>query len=333
MENPTVQQLFFQHIRNNLPPHLSFVDEIAELLNISNDSAYRRIRAEKPISFEEIQKLSAHYKISLDQFLHLKSDSFIFSGKLIENEDSYYGIYLKNLLENLVFLNGFDYRHLFFLLKDVHWMYFFQIPELSSFKIFLWMKSILHQEGLKGIRFTLEKEYYPEYLELGRKIFQQYNKIPATEIWNLEAISVTIQQIEYYRESNIFESVNDVIILYDKLEAMINHIEKQAELGKKFGIGESPLSNSPEFNMFYNELALGDNTVLIDLGKMKITFLNHSVINYISTRDERFCNQMYESLINLVRKSTQLSTVGEKNRRSFFNKIRAKIHEKRDARH
>ena len=329
MENPSVQQLFFQHIKNNLPPHLSFVDEIAELLNISNDSAYRRIRAEKPISFEEIQKLSAHYKISLDQFLHLKSDSFIFSGKLIENEDSYYGVYLKNLLENLIFLNGFEYRHLFFLIKDVPWMYFFQIPELSSFKIFLWMKSILHQEGLKGMKFSLGKEYYPEYLDLGKKIFQQYNKIPTTEIWNLEAINVTIQQIEYYRESNIFESANDVIILYDKLEAMINHIEKQAELGKKFGIGETPLSNSPEFNMFYNELALGDNTVFVDLGKMKITFLNHSVINYISTRDERFSNQMYESLINLVRKSTQLSTVGEKNRSRFFNRIRAKIHEQK----
>jgi hypothetical protein len=58
------------------------VDEVADLLNISNDSAYRRIRGEKPIALEEMQKLATHFKISLDQFLHLNSDSFIFTGKL-----------------------------------------------------------------------------------------------------------------------------------------------------------------------------------------------------------------------------------------------------------
>ena len=72
MEATNVQVLFFQHIKNNLPPHLSMVDEVAELLNISNDSAYRRIRGEKAIAFEELQVLCSKYKISLDQFLHLR---------------------------------------------------------------------------------------------------------------------------------------------------------------------------------------------------------------------------------------------------------------------
>src|SRR4051812_22999193 len=101
MDQPSVQQLFFQHIKTSLPPHLSFVDEIGELLNISNDSAYRRIRGEKPISFEEIQKLSSHYKISLDQFLHLQSDSLIFSGRLAMDQEQFFEQYLKNLLQNL----------------------------------------------------------------------------------------------------------------------------------------------------------------------------------------------------------------------------------------
>ncbi len=55
MDKPDVQQIFFQHIKSNLAAHLSLVDEVAELLNISNDSAYRRIRGEKPLSFEEIK--------------------------------------------------------------------------------------------------------------------------------------------------------------------------------------------------------------------------------------------------------------------------------------
>ncbi|MDP4129942.1 MAG: hypothetical protein Q8918_07475 [Bacteroidota bacterium] len=325
MDQPPVQQLFFQHIKNNLPPHLSLVDEIAELLNISNDSAYRRIRCEKAISFEEIQKLSSHYKISLDQFLHLQSDSLIFSGKLTAAQDNYFEQYLKNLLQNLVYLNQFEHKHLYFLTKDIPWISFFQVPELSAFKIFLWMKSILFYENLKGKKFSLKNEEYSEYIVLGNKIAQQYNKIPTTEIWNLEGINITIQQIEYYRECGLFESKEDILIIYEKLEALLNHIERQAESGKKFSIQEAPADHFPDFRMFYNELALGDNTVLADLGKIKITYLNHSVIDFISTRDERFNNQMYQSIKNLISKSTQISTVGEKNRSFFFSKLRAKI--------
>ena len=78
------QQIFFQHIKTVLPAHLSLADEVAEVLNISNDSAYRRIRGEKPIALEEIKKLCIYFKISLDQFMHLNSDSFLFTGKLTD---------------------------------------------------------------------------------------------------------------------------------------------------------------------------------------------------------------------------------------------------------
>jgi hypothetical protein len=70
----------FQHIKSQLPPHVSFVDAIAELLEISIDSAYRRIRGEKPVAFDELQQLCSAYKLSLDPFLMQDSNSFIFPG-------------------------------------------------------------------------------------------------------------------------------------------------------------------------------------------------------------------------------------------------------------
>ena len=63
MEFTGMQQLFIQHIKDNFSGHLSLVTEMAELLNISNDSPYRRIRGEKSISFEEMQKLCTHFKV------------------------------------------------------------------------------------------------------------------------------------------------------------------------------------------------------------------------------------------------------------------------------
>ncbi|MGZ3753403.1 MAG: helix-turn-helix domain-containing protein [Mucilaginibacter sp.] len=69
MDSSQTQQLFFNHIRSKLPSHLSFVDEVAELLNISNDSAYRRIRGEKPLGLDEVQVLCNKHHVSLDQLL------------------------------------------------------------------------------------------------------------------------------------------------------------------------------------------------------------------------------------------------------------------------
>ena len=65
-QEPNLQQLLFQQIKVKIPENLSFVHEIAELLEISYDSAYRRIRGEKELSLEELVKLGVRFEISLD---------------------------------------------------------------------------------------------------------------------------------------------------------------------------------------------------------------------------------------------------------------------------
>jgi BetR domain len=332
MEPAGIQVLFFQHLKSQLPPHLSLVDEIADLLNISNDSAYRRIRAEKPISFEELQKICVHYHVSLDQFLHLQNESFIFSGKLAAGTDTFYEEWINKIVADLSFMNTFEQKHLYYLTKDIPFITFFQIPELASFKSFFWMKTILNYEGLKGKKFSL-KNGFNAFENTYKKIITLYNQIPATEIWNTESVNTTIRQIEFYRESNVFESKEEACILYDKLEGLINHIESQAEKGKKFAIGEPVKTNAAGFTMFNNEVVIGDNTCLADLGKIKLTYLNHSVINFITTRDPKFNNYIYESIMNLIHKSTQISVVGEKDRSRFFNRLREEIQGKKNGMH
>jgi len=300
------------------------VDEVAEVLNISNDSAYRRIRGEKPISLEEMQKLASRFKISLDQFLHLQSDSFIFTGKLANATDHIFEKWMENLLQQVGFINSFSHKHMYYLAKDVPLMQQFLIPELIAFKSFFWRKSILHYEELKGQKFTLNT-IEPRHIELSLKIIDVYNEIPSTDIWNIESINSTIRQIEFYREANAFETHEDIRLLYVGVFRLIDHIEKQADLGVKFPLGGKPMANSAPYNLFNNELILGDNTVLAELNSTKITFLNHSVINFVGTQDERFNAHMFDNFQNLIRKSTQLSSVGEKERTRFFNRIRDKV--------
>ena len=71
---------------------------------------------------------------------------------------------------------------------------------------------------------------------------------------------------------------------------------------------------------------MGDNTLLAQLGDMKVTFLNHSFMHFIGTRDEAFNKAMYNYLNNIMQKSTLISASNERERVRFFNRLRAEIH-------
>jgi len=324
MDSTGAQQVFFNHIKGMLPPHISFVDEIAEELNISNDSAYRRIRGEKPIALEEVKKLCIKYKISLDQLLHLDSDSVIFSGKRANPENFSFENYLVDFLKHMLFIESFEQKELLILPKDIPVYHYYNFPELAAFKYFFWMKTILHYPEYSKTIFN-PSIMAENLMKTGEKILESYNKIPSTEIWNVENINTTLRQIEYYKESNVFASEEDVLKIYDCLERSIDYVELQAEAGHKIiQPTKSPQLGAP-FNLYINDFILGDNTYLPILNGKKIVFLIHTHLNYMHTKDEAFAEYTYNHFQNILHKSTLISVVGEKDRRRFFNRIRLNI--------
>ena len=70
---------------------------------------------------------------------------------------------------------------------------------------------------------------------------------------------------------------------------------------------------------------LGDNCNLAVLNNTKVVYINHTVLNIIMTKDPVFTEYTYQHLQNIMRKSTLMSNVGEKERRKFFNGMREKI--------
>ena len=329
MEATGAQQLFFQHVKGLLPPHLSLVDEVADVLNISNDSAYRRIRGEKSIALEEIKLLCIHFKISLDQFLHLSSDSVLFTGKLADRTNFSFDLYLQNFLNQMQMINAFDEKEIYYWLKDVSIFYYYQFPELTAFKFFFWMRTVLEYPQYSKTKFNFA-DFDEKLLKIGEKIIDTYIQIPSTEIWNTDNINTYIQQIEYYKDTNVFNSKNDIIILYECLEKMIDHIEAQAEVGYKFNSNAKGSRGAPG-KIFVNEFIIGDNTVVAVVNKKPIVFLNHSFINITCTKDPVFCDYMFEYFQTLIRKSTLVSLVSEKQRSSFFTPMREKLERSKKA--
>jgi len=218
---------------------------------------------------------------------------------------------------------------MYFLLKDLPFNMHFQIPELMAFKCFVWKRSFTGYQAEKGDTFSFDYPRFEEHNAIGQKIVQIYNTIPTTEIWNTEAITTSLQQIAYYHEAGCVTK-EQAVILFDKEEQLISHIEKEAEAGCKFRIGEKPQPGSASYQLFNNELVLGDNTILAEMGEMKATFLNHSFMHFIATRDDSFNAAMHNKLNNLIQRSTLISTSNERERIGFFNLLRNEIKQRKE---
>lgn len=325
MEANGVQKILFRHIKELIPPNLSMVDEVADILSISNDSAYRRIRGDKPIALEEVQKLCIKYKISLDQLLHINTDSFLFTGNLTNNTDFDLEKWLLYVLQVLQTIKMHKPCHMLYLAKEIPFYYYFLLPEIASFKFFFFMKSILFYEDWKHTKFSV-KDDYSKYHELSQKISNTYADIPSTEIWNLENITSTIHQIEFYRATGSLKSDEDALCLLTKLVEMIDHIETQAECGCKLHYGQLPLeNNTTTYKMYINELILADNMQLLQLGEKQLTYINHTVLNGLVTADPTFNNYVKKTMDVITQKSTLISEVNEKDRLMFFKRLRVQI--------
>jgi len=324
MDSSQLQQQLFRHIKSILPANISLADDLAAVLKISTDSAYRRIRGEKPISVDELFMLCSHYQISFDQFLNVNSDTIIFQGRNVDTTSFRFDQYLKDMLRNVIYINSFKRINFIYLCKDIPVFHHFHFREIAAFKYHFWLKTIFTHPEFVNRKIDFEK-YPEEIFELGNRNLHQYNIMDTVELWNVETMNSTIRQIDYYRDMNMFQSNADVLIMYETLEKLIGHLEQQAELGFKFRVDDPERKPLGKFQVYINEVILGDNSILVELDDAKLTYLIHNVANFMVTRDREFCDYTYNSLQNLMRKSTLISSTGEKERSRFFKRLRDKI--------
>lgn len=159
MDSASLQRALFQQVKALVPNNFSFVDVIADLLGISPDSAYRRIRGEKSITLEEIQKIATHYHISIDALLSIESNSTIFHCDWLNNENFNFENYLRSLLERTVQISKCNEKKIYYEAKDFPPFHYFNFPELAAFKYFFWMRTILNDSGLRKTQFeTVAKQ-------------------------------------------------------------------------------------------------------------------------------------------------------------------------------
>ena len=333
MQNDNLQHQLFGYLKEQLPAHLSLINELGDLLNLSADSVYRRIRGEKELTLSELKKICVHYQLSLDQLLEIHTDAVLFHAPETNSLSLDFDEYLKDMLRQFKYFNSFDKREMNYLCKDSTLWNFYLFPELAAFKTFFWSKTINKDAHLYDKSFSYEEFPYSACFNTGQQILREYNKIPSLELWNQESLHSTINQIAYYRDAGNFRTNDDFELVLSSFHKMIDHLKLQTEKGVKFMPGDTDVSYKAPIQFYVNELILGNNTMVITLDSEILTMVSYSVLHYLFTKNVKFSSKVLESFETLLSRSTLISKSGEKERIRFFNMLRQKINAVRHGQH
>lgn len=316
--NLAIQEQLLNLVKDVLPIHASLVDELSELLGVSTFSVYRRLRGETELSASEVALICNHYKISFDKLMNISEDTVSFSFKTIHSYADFKAFF-ERMYADLQIIRKSSDPLLTYAAFDIPLFHHFNYPLLTEFKLFSWMKSVLHLPEFENNKFQ-QGMIDKEFTALCHAIWEVYKTVTSREIWTDVTINSTIKQIDFHYESGFIENKDTAIALLDELSKELKQIEDMAARSSKLD-GETVKEN---FQLFVSEIEIGNNCIQVDFGKEKAVYLSHNTFNTLTTFNRQFNIETDTWLTNLVRKSDMISGISQKRRYQFFHSAQQK---------
>lgn len=316
----TVQSQFIARLKEVMPQGIGLAEEIADILAVSIDSAYRRIRGETELTIAEIYKMTKKYAISVDDVFSNQSGTVTFAYTKLTDSVFNFEEYLTRILNHLKAVNKFESKKLYYVAEEIPIFYSFYSKKLTEFKLFYWQRSVLNIADFQQQKF--EYGFVSQNLiDIAHQSYKEYLNIPSVEIWTAETVLTGLRQIKFYFDSGILtdEQAEELLQEY---KAMIEMVQKNAETGRK------NISDKTESYFLYNsEVVLGTNCIYVIMGESKYSYISFNSINSLTTNNPEFCDETEHWVRNLEKKSTLISGVSEKQRYQFFTRMYKSINE------
>jgi len=286
---------------------------VADILCISQDAAYRRIRSPQTFKADELMKLAKVFNIDLNTLIHMGNNWFQGEYKSIDSSYSIHDYYgeLKSYLGKAIERPG---SFISYGAKEIPLFYYFWFPALAAFKSFVWNRDFLGDYKLRSVPFQaslIENERQFESLS------SQYMNIASEEIWSYETLYSTLYQIKHYKECGLFANDNEFRAVLDEYDFLVDHIHDQAERGKKLN-PYLPHAVGADFQLYFSPLTSNDNTFIIKTTRDNIAFVGSKMTGVLISDCEHWVNSTQNWLETCKNNGTLLSVTGSGPRDKFL---------------
>lgn len=304
------QNVLLQEIKSVLPKRKSLNDAIATALDISYDAAHRRTSLKSKFSLEESLLLARYFNLSLDALFGMSQRQFVSIEKTMQiTNEKELQEYFENSYNSLLPLLNTKNCEVYYSAKDIPIFYTLGSSCLSKFKFYVWLKLLD-----KSFRNKSFEKYHPSLsiTQSAKKLGELYQGLSATEIWDTTTINSTLKQIHFYYKAGQV-TLEKAITLCEDLRELLNEISLKV-VSKKYS-----------FKLYYNELLLMNNNVLVITPEKQSLFVPSSMLSYFRTSDRLTCMEAKRYFDKQLYHSKLLNTTGEKEQNIFYNKMIQKV--------
>lgn len=300
------QIAFFRRLVAALPQGYNYATELADILQVSTDSIYRRARGETVLTYPEMLLIQQRLNLKLGVLFphtHIEEINFAYSrptnGKTIldfleEISDQMFLAYRREKLA--VALTG----------DDLPFFMHFLTPKLLQFKLATFSDGNFSKEG--------RVEEPDNYLnQLMQTILTRWLESGSDEVWGSAPLDSSIKQIHYSLENGLI-SQSFAAELMQELFELVDLINDWACTGKKnFGT-----IKGGKIALYHSELSLGDMNLILRFGDEMAVYKNSYAYGYMRTEHPDYCRQTWEWIKLQQQKSTLITSSGEKFRNRYI---------------
>jgi len=302
------QEKLLKAIRHRLDATTSVIDEVATVLSISYDAAHRRVSQKSKFSIEEAIALCRHYGLSMDGLFAGDKKVVVEKTAEIRTMADMAG-YFKHSAENISSFLQYPDAKMYYSAKDIPLFYTIGGTLLSKFKLYVWLNLLAGTQNQEAFeQFTIDASL----LQYSARLKAVYDNVEVHEIWNDTTINSTLQQVYYFFQSGLLSLPNALLLCAD-LKAILQNAEDRCCNGQG------------NFNLYYNELLILNNNVLLSAPQKQSLFVPYTMLGYFITDDLDTCTNAQSFFKQQLKNSKSLNLSGTRDRKVFFNRAHQKV--------
>lgn len=309
-------------ILGRIPQNIKKTSFLTSLLNLSNESAYRRLRGEIPFSVEELVKLSQKLNFSIDEAIMQSSVSeqqAVFNmraANTLSGASEIFVCVLKDYCNDVIKEKDAKSRSALMSLNHLILPFTFNSENLFKFNYYKWM----HQTGNVPLNFSFSEVIIPYEIDsLRRKAADLSDSVDnSTFILDQDMYLHTIKDIQYYYRRSLI--TREELQLIQKELGMIIDASENIAL-----TGVNRLGKSRYY--YLSPLNIKSNIILVEYDNNIVSHLWYHSITPISTTNVKLCMAHKQWLNSLKKYSSLITQSNDILSAEFFNKQRKYISE------
>jgi hypothetical protein len=309
------KDLLTTKILDSIPKNIKPIEYLIKVLEISKESAYRRLRGEIPFTFGEMSKLSLDLDFSMDELIAKPGESRVLVNMQTSLDDNPSTVFLQRFEQYykfLLHLENYPNVETVLTLNRIPVIASIYFKNLFKFFYFKW----LHQNHETSLKLNYSNVTIPDEMEELRKkakfsTVNCANKI--TLILDSNFFTSLVSEIQYYHKRRLING-EDFENLKNDVLGFIDLLENSAQSGI-FG-------QNVKINIYLSSMNIETSTIHTKYNGNETSFVYAFSINPISITNPVICGR-HKKWINSVKKySTLITKSNEMLQSEYFDKQR-----------